>query len=87
MVEPTETETRELLDQRAQAFDAILAEAEDDPDTLQRGALQRSYGQASRRGRGQPQADLSAMYGEVAVPENGGIAFDGAFLTTFGAKT
>ena len=31
-------------------------------------------------------ADLSAMYGEVAVPENGGIAFDGAFLTTFGAK-
>ena len=34
MVEPTETETRESLDQLAEAFDAILAEAEDDPDTL-----------------------------------------------------
>jgi glycine dehydrogenase subunit 2 len=34
MVEPTETETRESLDKLAEAFDAILAEAEDDPETL-----------------------------------------------------
>jgi glycine dehydrogenase subunit 2 len=34
MVEPTETETRESLDALADAFDAILAEAEEDPDIL-----------------------------------------------------
>jgi glycine dehydrogenase subunit 2 len=32
MVEPTETETRETLDAFAEALDAILAEAEDDPE-------------------------------------------------------
>jgi glycine dehydrogenase subunit 2 len=32
MVEPTETETRETLDSFAEAFDQILAEAEDDPE-------------------------------------------------------
>jgi glycine dehydrogenase subunit 2 len=37
MVEPTETETRESLDRLADAFDAILAEAEQDPEIL-RGA-------------------------------------------------
>jgi glycine dehydrogenase subunit 2 len=31
MVEPTETETRETLDEFAEAFDRILAEAEEDP--------------------------------------------------------
>ena len=31
MFEPTETETRESLDELAEAIDAILAEAEDDP--------------------------------------------------------
>ncbi|UJA21877.1 aminomethyl-transferring glycine dehydrogenase subunit GcvPB [Thermoleophilia bacterium SCSIO 60948] len=34
MVEPTETEARESLDALAGAFDAILAEAEEDPGTL-----------------------------------------------------
>jgi glycine dehydrogenase subunit 2 len=34
MVEPTETETRESLDQLAEAFDSILAEAEEDPEIL-----------------------------------------------------
>jgi glycine dehydrogenase subunit 2 len=34
MVEPTETETRESLDELAEAFDSILAEAEEDPQTL-----------------------------------------------------
>ena len=34
MIEPTETETRESLDDLAEAFDAILAEAEDDPEIL-----------------------------------------------------
>ena len=34
MVEPTETETREALDSLADAFDAILAEAESDPAIL-----------------------------------------------------
>lgn len=33
MVEPTETETRESLDGLAAAFESILAEAEDDPET------------------------------------------------------
>jgi glycine dehydrogenase subunit 2 len=37
MVEPTETETKEALDELADAFDSILAEAEDDPEIL-RGA-------------------------------------------------
>ncbi len=32
MVEPTETETRESLDALADAFEAILAEAEEDPE-------------------------------------------------------
>jgi glycine dehydrogenase subunit 2 len=35
MVEPTETETRETLDHFADAIDAILAEAEDDPAIAQ----------------------------------------------------
>ena len=35
MVEPTETETRETLDEFAEAFDRILAEAEDDPAIAQ----------------------------------------------------
>jgi glycine dehydrogenase subunit 2 len=35
MVEPTETETRETLDAFAQAIEAILAEAEDDPEIAQ----------------------------------------------------
>jgi glycine dehydrogenase subunit 2 len=34
MVEPTETETRESLDQLADAFESILAEAEEDPRSL-----------------------------------------------------
>jgi glycine dehydrogenase subunit 2 len=34
MVEPTETETRESLDQLADAFESILAEAEEDPRIL-----------------------------------------------------
>jgi glycine dehydrogenase subunit 2 len=34
MVEPTETETRESLDRLADAFDSILAEAEEDPEIL-----------------------------------------------------
>jgi glycine dehydrogenase subunit 2 len=34
MVEPTETETREALDDLADAIDAILAEAEEDPQIL-----------------------------------------------------
>ncbi len=34
MVEPTETETRESLDQLAEAIDSILAEAERDPEIL-----------------------------------------------------
>jgi glycine dehydrogenase subunit 2 len=34
MVEPTETETRESLDQLADAFDSILAEAEEDAEIL-----------------------------------------------------
>ena len=34
MVEPTETETRESLDQLAEAFDSILAEAEEDAEIL-----------------------------------------------------
>jgi len=34
MVEPTETETRESLDELADAFESILAEAEDDADVL-----------------------------------------------------
>jgi len=37
MVEPTETETRETLDQFVDALRAIVAEAETDPDLL-RGA-------------------------------------------------
>jgi glycine dehydrogenase subunit 2 len=32
MVEPTETETRETLDAFAEAIEAILAEAEEDPE-------------------------------------------------------
>jgi glycine dehydrogenase subunit 2 len=36
MVEPTETETRESLDRLAEAFDEILAEADDDPEVLRR---------------------------------------------------
>jgi glycine dehydrogenase subunit 2 len=35
MVEPTETETRETLDSFAEAIDAILAEAEEDPKIAQ----------------------------------------------------
>jgi glycine dehydrogenase subunit 2 len=35
MIEPTETETRETLDAFAEAIDAILAEAEDDPGIAQ----------------------------------------------------
>jgi glycine dehydrogenase subunit 2 len=35
MVEPTETETRETLESFAEAIDAILAEAEDDPAIAQ----------------------------------------------------
>jgi glycine dehydrogenase subunit 2 len=35
MVEPTETETREALDELADAFERILAEAEGDPQILQ----------------------------------------------------
>ncbi len=31
-------------------------------------------------------ADLRLMYEEVAVPDNGGIAFDGEYLITFGEK-
>jgi glycine dehydrogenase subunit 2 len=34
MIEPTETETRETLEGFAEAIDAILAEAEDDPEVL-----------------------------------------------------
>jgi glycine dehydrogenase subunit 2 len=34
MVEPTETETREALDELADAFEEILAEAERDPEIL-----------------------------------------------------
>jgi glycine dehydrogenase subunit 2 len=34
MIEPTETETRETLEGFAEAVDSILAEAEDDPETL-----------------------------------------------------
>ena len=34
MVEPTETETREALDDLAAAIDSILAEAEEDPEIL-----------------------------------------------------
>jgi glycine dehydrogenase subunit 2 len=32
MIEPTETETKESLDSFAEAIEAILAEAEDDPE-------------------------------------------------------
>jgi glycine cleavage system P protein (glycine dehydrogenase) subunit 2 len=32
MVEPTETETKESLDEFAEAIERILAEAEDDPE-------------------------------------------------------
>jgi glycine dehydrogenase subunit 2 len=35
MVEPTETETKESLDQLADAFEAILEEAERDPSIPQ----------------------------------------------------
>ena len=55
MVEPTETETRESLDQLADAFDAILAEAEEDAGDPARGALH-DAGPPPRRGRGEPQA-------------------------------
>jgi glycine dehydrogenase subunit 2 len=34
MFEPTETETRESLDELAEAIDSILAEAEEDPEIL-----------------------------------------------------
>ncbi len=34
MVEPTETETRESLDELAEAIESILAEAEEDPEIL-----------------------------------------------------
>jgi glycine dehydrogenase subunit 2 len=45
MVEPTETETRESLDSLAAAFEAILAEAESDPEILR----QAPYTTAVRR--------------------------------------
>ena len=55
MVEPTETETRESLDQLADAFESILAEAEEDAAILAGGALH-DAGPPPRRGRGEPQA-------------------------------
>ena len=39
MFEPTETETRESLDELAAAIDSILAEAEEDPRDRHRGAV------------------------------------------------
>ena len=53
MVEPTETETRESLDELAEAFDQILAEAEADPRDPARGALH-DPGPPARRGGGEP---------------------------------
>ena len=35
MIEPTETETKESLDAFAEAIEAILAEAEEDPEIAQ----------------------------------------------------
>ncbi len=55
MVEPTETETRETLDAFAEAIEAILAEAEEDPDDRAGRALH-DPGPPARRGGGQPQA-------------------------------
>ena len=49
MVEPTETETRESLDALADAFEAILAEAERRPGDPPRGALH-DPGPPPRRG-------------------------------------
>ncbi len=50
MVEPTETETRETLDAFAEAIEAILAEAEDDPG-IARGRPTRPRSAASTRSR------------------------------------
>ena len=57
MVEPTETETRESLDRLADAFDAILAEAEEDAEILPPGSLH-DAGPPPRRGRREPQTVL-----------------------------
>ena len=51
MVEPTETETRESLDALADAFESILAEAEEDPQILRRRARTRRRFAASTRRR------------------------------------
>ena len=56
MVEPTETETRESLDQLADALDSILAEAEEDAEILLAGSLH-DAGPPPGRGRGEPQAE------------------------------
>lgn len=43
LIEPTETETRETLDQFADAVAAILLEAKDDPQIAERHRIQRRY--------------------------------------------
>ena len=55
MFEPTETETRESLDELAEAIESILLEAEEDPEILHQGAVH-DAGAPPRRGRRQPQA-------------------------------
>ena len=55
MFEPTETETRESLDELAEAIESILAEAEEDPRDPHRGAVH-DAGPPPRRGGGEPQA-------------------------------
>ena len=59
MVEPTETETRETLDAFAEAIEAILAEAEEDPEIAQKRALH-DAGASPRRGGGATAARSSA---------------------------
>ena len=77
MVEPTETETRESLDQLAEAFDAILAEAEDDPETLARrptpprsGASTRPRPAASRPSASRSAESEPALRGDYVLSPN-----------------
>ena len=51
MFEPTETETRESLDELAEAIESILAEAEDDPEIPRERAVH-DPGPPPRRGGG-----------------------------------
>ena len=59
MVEPTETETRESLDELAEAIEAILAEAERDPGILREAPYTTPVRRLDEAGR-EPQAGRSA---------------------------